>query len=644
MWHTLTTSGAEALLRSAFAATGFPALPAFAATPPAALPLAPAAVLLTPRRVSTIAPATLIALSAIAVLLAAGLLTPPSAHAQTASRHEEPVFGGEALPWETAGAESLNVTILGQYLVTSATGIFNVEAFVHPDTGEEFALLAADSLYVVDLTDPRSPRRAGAFPMYGVSDPATNTYLGVRTWGTYAYAAEKHGPIGILDLSDPSSPTRVGEIPESDFCACSHADLVDGRPVCRSGALPEVHRIFIDERGILYAAGIEFGEGTHMYDVTGMNATDPAWLCHEHTKPDGTTGFYDHDVYAADGLLYTSKSRGTRWEILAGALFGDSDSLLCGPTPSVCGDNSNHPRLLAWFPQSGEQVEGTHAHSAWRVPDSPYLLTADELENGHIRIWDTTPVFQPIPQPPLFVSEFKPDQTCHSVHDPYVVRDSETGASVCYAAWYNKGIQVFELSPDGTPHRIGYYEHPDRWHQFDALCCDPTRPAESGGGNCFGIPFLDFLPDGRFVASELHNGLLVGQLLVHPSGIDDDGGSGGASGAESGTLRVLGLPGSRSLRVIWSRIPGTEAPVSGDQTSSHLEIYSPGGVVVARLAAYSYGSGRLEFRWDHRDAEGRELPSGVYFARLDPDDGPSRGGGRRSGGLLGGSVKLVVLR
>ena len=532
-------------------------------------------------------------------------------------------ISGLGAPWDAWGADSLGVTITGQYAVASPEGIWGVAAYHDEATGQEVALLGADSLYVVDITDPSNPERLTAYPTFGISAPDENVYLSIKTHGTFAYAAERHGPIGIIDLSLPLSPIRIGEIPESDFCACSGADLVDGRPVCRATAVSEVHRIFIDEQGILYVAGIRYGEGTHIYDIRGVHASDPLWLCHEHTRPEGTVGFYDHDTYVSDGILITSKSMGGRWEILEGNV-GEAP-FLCGSAPSVCGDNGGHPKLLTWFPQDAEQSEGTHAHSAGLIPDTPFLVTADELEDGHIRIWDTTPVFQATPSPPDYLAEFKPDDTCHSVHDPYIVVNGATGAAECYVAWYNKGIQIFRVGPDGSPIRVAYYEHPFRWHELDGPCCDPTR---TDGAYCYGVPFLDFLPGGRFVASELHNGLLVGRVYADPSAADNDR---PPQAAEQ--LRVAGLPGGEIQRIVWERAPG-------GQDAPPLEILSPGGVLVAQLSPYAVRAERVEYRWSGQDRNGASLPSGVYFAHVRPD--AKTRSGRDRGATP--SAKLFVLR
>jgi flagellar hook assembly protein FlgD len=48
----------------------------------------------------------------------------------------------------------------------------------------------------------------------------------------------------------------------------------------------------------------------------------------------------------------------------------------------------------------------------------------------------------------------------------------------------------------------------------------------------------------------------------------------------------------------------------------NLEILNASGRRVCSLLQDARSSGEMRVAWDGRDARGRELPSGVYFARL----------------------------
>jgi flagellar hook assembly protein FlgD len=48
-----------------------------------------------------------------------------------------------------------------------------------------------------------------------------------------------------------------------------------------------------------------------------------------------------------------------------------------------------------------------------------------------------------------------------------------------------------------------------------------------------------------------------------------------------------------------------------------LTVYDVSGRRVARPADRSFGAGRHEVEWPGADDRGRELPSGVYFVRME---------------------------
>ncbi len=483
-----------------------------------------------------------------------------------------------AAPWNPAGAESLFVTILGSYPVNSplGVGIWDCAAYVD-QAGHEFAILGADSVYVIDLADPAHPRRASTIPRVLVFD--VNPYVDVAVRGVYCYAAGRHGPIKIIDLTDPYHAVVRGEIPRSEFCACSC-----NHP-CTNVDDAEIETLFIDERGILYVTGIACGGGIHMYDI----ATDPIhprWLCHEHTRPIPGASGYAHDVFVRGGIMYVSRSRfgetlPPRWDIL------DGDPL-CPTDPGPCGDGLR-PAMISSFHHNGPEL---HAHSAWPLDDPRYLTTCDEKEDGHVRIWNIANL-----QYPTQISEIWADATCHSIHNIYV------NGRYGYCAWYNKGIQVYDLTDPYHPEPVGKYEHPTRWGSRPTdPCCDPT---DGPTGSCHGICFMDpFFPSGIFIASEINGGLLVGRFKQEASG-----GIGGGSAPVEDALRVLPSLGGRGARIVWTR-------ARADRRASALELYGAGGQRILSLDPIGDGTRDvIEFRWDGNDAAGRALPRGVYFVR-----------------------------
>ncbi len=487
-----------------------------------------------------------------------------------------------AAPWNPSGAESLNVRILGSYAVNSPVNNWDCCAYIDSSTGHEYGILGADSVYVIDLADPSRPRRASAIPPYS---PSPNKYVDVAVRGVYLYAAVRKGPIRIVDLTDPYLPVIRGEIPQNEFCACSC-----GHP-CTDPQQAEIETIFIDERGILYVTGINCGEGVQTYDIA-TDPINPRWLCQINTRPVGSSS-YTHDIYARGGILYLSRSRQTasvppRWDILDG-------EPLCPAVPGPCGDGLT-PALISTFTHDGPEL---HAHSAWQMDDPRYLLTCDEKTNGHVRVWDIQDLAHPFQ-----IAEYQTDGTCHSVHNAYPF-----GTTV-YTAWFNKGLQVYDLSSPETPVRVGYYQHPSRWLDRPGdPCCDPTLGAQAG---CRGIWFIDpFFPSGIFIASEMNNGLLVGRFQREAVDAGPPAEETGGAVMDVSVLRAERIAGKRGLRIVWRGPDGDRAGRPGP-----LEIFTASGRLVARLRdGISDPPGRLIYLWDGADESGRPLPSGIYFAR-----------------------------
>lgn len=560
-------------------------------------------------------------ISAVLALLMLSLLLP----------HPLPAESRGAPPtWDPTGAESLHVEILGHYPLANAWEIWDCAAYVD-SAGHEYALVGGDSLYIFDLANPRTPLKLPSIPPQ--TDPADSNskFVDVVVRGHYAYAAERMGPLLIVDLRDPGAAFVANKIPQHEFCACSQATLVGGRPRCIASVdtmKVEIETLLVDDRGFLYVAGLKHGEGMHVYDLAA-DPIDPPFRCNIH---EGPASFYVREIHVYQDTVYMAASKGTpsRWKILAGEP--------CPGQPELCG--SSTMTVITHFTHSDTDL---HAHSQWPLRDLPVLLTCDEREDGHVRAWDLSQ----LPATPQQVGSFWPDGTCHSVHNVYSRSIPELG-EVVYAAWYNKGIQVFlvRANPSGGTmpmiDRLGFYEHPIRWRdQPGDICCDPAIRAP-----CFGVPFMDVsLPSGVFIASEASGpgtgGLLVGRLTVDPSHVGEPHPSAQNVRAE-GRLDVRMTPGTSEVLVLWW--PGVRDRGSAKLLETQLDIFSAGGRAVANLAPvdeamsedlwWSARGDALEderpviYRWSGRDGSGRSLPSGVYFARPRGASGDRRSSGR----------------
>lgn len=573
-----------------------------------------------------------------------------------------------ALPWSGAGSVSDNVTVLGHYPMSSSCGLWDVATWTDPG-GHEYAIVGADSLHIVDLADPAHPRAAVVIPSPNLFSLSCH-FADVVVTGHYAIAGLRKGPILVVDLSGlPATAPVVAEIPAVELCGCSEATTVcvsPARPrcsgctataLCQAGLCPEsnccqhlkpdrgqVESLWIDDDERLYVAGLEAGQGTHIYDVS--DPLHPLWRCHEHTF-DPTEPlpreFFTREIFTQDDTLYISRSRSDRFLILR------ANGVCPAGANGDCGSSS--ASLLRAFGHDGP----IHAHTMWRLRNPRYLLTCDEVETGHVRVWDQERLLEGWPESAAEVGHFWPDSTRHSVHTVYAEDDPILG-SVCYSAYYNKGIQIFRVYADGTTQRLGYLEHPTRWRGRETdTPCFPLPPARPTGEDlarsctnlaasdqhCFGVPFLTpfGLSNAKFVAVEVGSITQVGGQEITSGGLlvcrydrpavdvaTSLDGSTEAAGVRTASaapgLVVLGAGAGREVRVAW-----VDCGARASDPAPGLDVYDSAGAWVARLEPEDPGKStlaRARYVWETTDARGRAVPAGVYFVRAPARFGASR--------------------
>ncbi len=204
----------------------------------------------------------------------------------------------------------------------------------YADAGGEYALvcLRQNGLAIVEVTDPRRPRRvASVTSFYGDLKEA-------RTFEHYAVAINEFGAMQIIDLADPRRPELVAMYQESF-----------------SGG----HNLFISGH---YAYVV----GTHppdpkQDDPTGLHIIDLS----DPTQPKlagKREGFYIHDLYVENDTAYVLGYLSHRvhiWDVR----------------------EKNNIREITSFPYHGP-------HSVRRSHDKKTLLLTDEGRGQDVQLWD----------------------------------------------------------------------------------------------------------------------------------------------------------------------------------------------------------------------------------------------------------------
>ena len=247
----------------------------------------------------------------------------------------------------------------GEALDAKASSAAGNYGYTSPD-GRRFALTGlSDGLSIVEVTDPRNPRRIAHIP------GAASQWREVRTYRGYVYVTtEARVGLDIIDMRNPGQPRKVGSWAETFASA---------------------HSLWIDtDRGLLYAHGTRSASGA----ATGMRVLalepDP-----ENPREVGSFGdFYVHDSYGRGNILYAAA-------INAGFL-----ALLDVSDPARI-------REITRF-----DTGGRFTHNAWLTDDGRYLFTTDEVAGRPLEGWDLRD-----PLAPRKVAEFiaAPGTIAHNV-------------------------------------------------------------------------------------------------------------------------------------------------------------------------------------------------------------------------------------
>ena len=214
--------------------------------------------------------------------------------------------------------------------------------YTSPD-GRRFALTGLnDGTSIVEVTDPRNPRRVAHIP------GASSQWREIRTYREWVYVTtEARTGLDIIDMRDPARPRKVRTW--SDTFASAHSLWID------------------TDRGILYAHGTRNATGA----TTGMQILalepDP-----ENPRAIGSfSGFYIHDSYGRGNVLY------------AAAINTGFLALLDVADPA-------RVREITRF-----DTGGRFTHNAWLTADGRFLFTTDEVPGRPLEGWDLQNPFAP---------------------------------------------------------------------------------------------------------------------------------------------------------------------------------------------------------------------------------------------------------
>lgn len=289
----------------------------------------------------------------------------------------------------------------------------------------------------------------------------TSTWRDIKTYGDYAFITHDNIYDGVsqallvVDLSDIEN----GNAPYYSFDD--------------NGTFTRAHNIYIDENGIAYLTGADFGfGGAYMIDVT---------------NPDSlfTVGVFN------ETYLHDCVTRGdTMW---GGAI--NSGSLMV-----VDVSDKMSPEVLGF-----EYTPTLFTHNCWFSDDGNYVFTTDEKPDAYIASYDVSDVGN-IKFLDKIQSYYSKETIPHNTHflNNYLI-----------TSYYRDGVQITDVHYPDNMIDVGHYD---------------TSPQFEGSGFNGAWGAYPYLPSGRILITDMENGLYVFKpkyeraCYLHITVVDDETG------------------------------------------------------------------------------------------------------------------------
>ncbi len=307
--------------------------------------------------------------------------------------------------------------------------------------GKEYALVGLwDGFSVLDITNP-----VNIVEKTRISGP-NSIWRDIKTWSHYAYISHDN-----VHFSSPDTAVGLLIVDLNTL----DSNTVDYTTFNYAGNMNRIHNIYIDENGILYAFGADYGEGgALMFDLEGQEMT-PSYV-----------GEYD-STYLHDGFA--------RGDTLWGNSIYEGEFLIMDVTDKM------NPEILG-----SQTTPNTFSHNCWPSDDNKYLFTTDEVVYGSVAAYDVSDVSN-IQAKGLIQSSFSTGTIPHNTHfyDNFLIN-----------SYYRDGLQIVDVSRPEMMVEVGRYD---------------SSPSYMGGGFNGAWGAYPFLPSTRVLISDMEEGLSIVQ-------------------------------------------------------------------------------------------------------------------------------------
>ncbi len=329
--------------------------------------------------------------------------------------------------------------------------------------------------FIYDISNPDAPQLAAWY------NPGNNQrFLEVVVIGNRGYFGSGNGSgVHIVDLTNPYAPTLLGVVNST-----------------KGNGHNSIHEMLIWGDYL-----IENFNGTSNKIIKVINISNPASpVFIRDINP--TEIQWVHAMHIRGNRMFTSG-------------WGNSSNRGRTEIYDISNIGTQAPTLLGFLDDQTSITAGNNMHSSWTSEDGNYLYSCRETidGNGDVRVYNITN-----PAQPLLVNRLSMQGlglNAVTPHNPVVM------GNYLYVAWYQAGLQVFDISEPRSPRRVGQYDtfqpaffEADNSKQLTAepweFICGFNSPQNSLPTSYDGAwAVYPFLGQDKVLVGDLANGLLI---------------------------------------------------------------------------------------------------------------------------------------
>jgi hypothetical protein len=270
--------------------------------------------------------------------------------------------------------------------------------------------------FIYDITNPDAPILASQY-----NPGASQQFLEAVVIGNRAYFGSGNGGgVHIVDLSNPYNPVLLG--------------LVD---VANGNGFSSIHEMVVFRQNNQDFLLENFNSLSNKV-LKVINVTNPAApVFVRDINP--TEAQWVHAFHIRGNRMFTSG-------------WGNTTNRGRTEIYDIANIATQAPTLLGFIEDSTSITAGNSMHSSWSSEDGNYLYSCRETSNGNgdVRVYNVSN-----PAAPLLVKSVGMvalEINAVTPHNPVVA------GNFLYVAWYQAGLQVFDISNPADPKRVGQYD------------------------------------------------------------------------------------------------------------------------------------------------------------------------------------------